>query len=319
MIVIVCSLLCLRIDSANAASAHSVKGVVITRDGTVVPEFSVVLGRVAGKPELLQRKHFKNGEFTLDGLTGDRYELKIAAPLFITSKTILDFTSKSKPTDYCIIILHTFRNERRLTPAETYSVSVKVLQEKIPDTAANAYRKAVELHQNGKLEEAMIEYGKAVRAYPRYVEALSDLGTIFILYNRPESALVFLRRAQEIDDANPIINLNIAIALTEQGEYGDALKLLNKVLRDQPQMAPAHLHMGNIYYQKKQYEKAEHYLCQAVEIDPGLLDAWLLLVHVRLEQRKYDEARESLMHIREAMNNKVVAEFIDEQLLALGS
>ena len=55
-----CSLACLHISLANASPAHTVKGVVITSDGTVVPEFTVVIRHAANKPELVQRKHFKN-------------------------------------------------------------------------------------------------------------------------------------------------------------------------------------------------------------------------------------------------------------------
>ena len=82
-------------------------------------------------------------------------------------------------------------------------ISVKKLQEKIPDEAREAYEKGVRLHRDGKLEDATIEYGKALRAYPNYVEALSDLSTIFLLYNRPDSALIFFRPEHELDNGNP--------------------------------------------------------------------------------------------------------------------
>jgi len=85
--------------------------------------------------------------------------------------------------------------------------------------------RGVELHREGSLEPALVEYGKALRAYPKYVQALGDLGTIFILYNHPESALTFLRRAHDLDDCNVVVNLNIAIALAEQEDYTGAVKI----------------------------------------------------------------------------------------------
>src|SRR5215475_8608228 len=230
-------LLCFQIPSADAGPAHNIRGVVITIDGTVVPEFSVVIKHVADKPELFQRKHFKSGEFTINGLTGDKYQLQISSPSYIPVKLDFDFKSKNPSLDHFIVILHTFRNERRLAPGAAYTVSVQKLQQKVPDAARDAYLKGVELHREGKLEEALVEYGKALRAYPNYAEALSDMATIFILYNRPESALTFLRRAQDLDNNNVVINLNVSIALTEQGDYGAAMKVLKKVLQDNPQMA----------------------------------------------------------------------------------
>src|SRR6185436_19395801 len=140
---------------------------------------------------------------------------------------------------YSIVVLHPYRNETRYTPS-AYTVSAKALGQKIPDAAREAYLKAVSLHGDGKLEEALFEYGKALRAYPQYLDALIDIGTIFLLYDRPASALMFLRRAKDVDDCNPLVNLNIAVGLTEQGDYGGALKLLKDVLHREPRMAMAH-------------------------------------------------------------------------------
>ena len=114
-----------------------------------------------------------------------------------------------------------------------------MLQQKVPAAAREAYLKAVDFHREGKLEAAMIEYGKALRSYPRYLEGLIDIGTIFLLYNRPDSALAFLRRAQDIYAGNPLVDFNIAVALAEQGDYGGALKLCKDILKREPRTASA--------------------------------------------------------------------------------
>jgi tetratricopeptide (TPR) repeat protein len=310
---------CLPNGLAHANQAHTVRGMVITTDGTVVPTFSVVVRHVADKPELVQRKHFKNGEFTIDGLTGDKYQLVISSPTYIPSKVEFDFKAKARPLEHTIVILHTYRNERRLVPGAAYKVSLHALQEKVPVAAHDAYEKGVELHRDGKLEEALVEYGKALRIYPNYVEALSDLATVFLLYSRPESALVFLHRAQDLDASNPVINLNIAIALTEQAQYDEAMKLLKKVLRDNPQLGLAQFYIGKIHYMQKKYGPAEESAEKAVSLDPEILDAWLLIVDASMEQKKYDQARDALTHIRQTISNGRLAAFIDEQLSTLGS
>src|SRR5215467_5022928 len=143
---VLCCLLSLDIDPANAASAaHTVRGVVITTNGTVVPEFTVVIKHVSNRPELFERKHFKNGEFTISDLKDDRYQLHITSSQFVGTRLDFDFKRELQPTNYCIVILHSFRNEARLAPGGTYTVSVKTLQEKVPDLARDAYLKGVEL------------------------------------------------------------------------------------------------------------------------------------------------------------------------------
>jgi tetratricopeptide (TPR) repeat protein len=318
-VLIFCCLFCLQIDWADAAAAHTVRGVVITTDGTVVPEFTITVRHAAQKPELFTRKRFKNGEFTINGLTKDKYQLRISAPLYITARLDFDFKSAPRPTEYSIVILHTYRNESRLQPGAAYSVSVKALQEKIPESAKDAYMRGVKLHREGSLEQALVEYGKALRAYPNYVEALGDLGTIFILFNHPESALTFLRRAHDIDDCNVVVNLNIAIAVTEQEDYSGAVKIFKDLLNKNPHMALAQYYIAKVAYLQKKYEAAEGYARQAIANDPHLLEASLLMINISLQEKKYDQARDALLHVRQAMDNTMVSKFIDEQLSMLGS
>jgi tetratricopeptide (TPR) repeat protein len=316
---ILCCLLGLPIHTTHAADAHTVKGVVITPDGTVVPEFSVVVKRLTDKPALIPRRHFKHGEFAIPNLNGGKYQILISAPQFITTRTIAELKPESPPTDYSIIVLHPYRNEARLSPGAAYTVSAKILQQKVPDAAREAYLKGVALHREGQLEQALIEYGAALRAYPRYLEALTDLGSVFLLFNRPDSALLFLRRAEEVDDGNAIINLNIAVALTEQGDYGGAHKMVKKVLQSDPHMANAHLLNAQIRYLQKKYDEAAEHVRAALESNPRMLDALLLMIDISTKLQNYGDAREALGRLREAIGSRMVSEFIDEQLSALGS
>jgi tetratricopeptide (TPR) repeat protein len=306
-------------DLAQAATAHTVRGIVVTPDGTPVPEFTIIVRRESQKPELYPRKRYKNGEFTVRQLTEDKYELRISSPRYVTAKLDFDFKSNPRSTDYSIVILHPYRNEQRLLPGAADTVSVKVLQEKIPNEARNAYLKGVERHREGRLEEAAMQYGKALQAYPDYISALGDLGTIYILKNQPQSALPFLRRALQIEESNVIISLNIAIALTEQGEYSRAMKLFKGVLSRNPRLALAQYYVAKVDYLEKKYDEAEKYVKQARETDPRLLDASLLLVTISLQEHKHDQARDALLQIRQTMDNQMISSFIDEQLSALGS
>src|SRR5262245_10075505 len=162
-VLILCCLFCFDIASALAAAEHTVKGVVITPDGTVVPEFSVVVRHITDKPELVRRQHFKNGEFMIDRLAATKYALHISSPTFVGARLEFYFKSSPRNIDYAIVVLHPYRNEARLMPGMNYAVSVKALQQKVPDAARDAYMRAVELHREGKLDEALIEYGKALR------------------------------------------------------------------------------------------------------------------------------------------------------------
>ena len=78
-------------------------------------------------------------------------------------------------------------------------------------------------------------------------------------------------------------------------------------------------YMARLQYLQRRYGPAEQTLRRALDGNPALLDGWLLLVDVALQQRDYRTASDALMHLRDAMNNRMFSAFVDEQLLSLGS
>jgi tetratricopeptide (TPR) repeat protein len=267
---------------------------------------------------LVTRKRFKNGEFTISGLTKDRYQLQIDSPLHLPKQVNVDFESDARSTEYSIVILHSYRNERPLTPDTEYTVSIRQLQEKIPAKAKDAYMRGVSLHREGRFQEALVEYAGALRLYPNYVQPLADLGAVFILFNRPDAALEFLRRAHDIEGQHIIVNLNIGIALMEQGDYSGAIKLFKSVLNRNPRLALAHYYMARIYCLQKKYADAEESILKAIEDDPHMIEASMLMIDISFQQQKHGQVREALLQIREAAGNKRISQFIDERLATLG-
>jgi tetratricopeptide (TPR) repeat protein len=309
---------CLDIRPSYGDNSRTLRGVVITPDGTMVPEFTVTIRPVVDKPELIRRKHFKNGEFTLPGLNRDRYHIIITAPLLVGVKLQVDFSSQKNPTDYRIAILHYPRSGPNLMTDEPgYAISPKAMQQKIPDAARAAYQRGVNFHREGHLEEALVEYGQALRFYPNYIQVLGDLGTIYLLYSRPDSALAYLRRALEIDEENSAIRMNVGVALMIRGDYGEAMNHLEDVIRTEPGNSIPIYYMAKLQYLQRRYGIAEQTLRRALDDNSALLDGWLLLVDVALEQKDYATAREALMRLREAMNNRMFSRFVDEQLSTL--
>jgi hypothetical protein len=318
-LLILFAFLLLHIGAAQADAAHTLRGVVITPDGMMVPEFTVTVRPVVDRPELIRRTHFKDGEFTLRGLTRTKYKIVITAPQLVGVKLDVDFGTHPTVTDYRIAILHHPRSgPNPMADEPGYAISPKAMQQKIPDAARAAYQRGIDLHREGFLEEALVQYGQALRLYPNYIQVLGDLGTIYLLYNRPESALAYLRRALEIDGSNTAIRLNTAVALMIRGDHREAAGFLDDVMKAEPGNALPVYYMARLQYLQQRYGVAEQTLRRALEENPALLDGWLLLVDIALEQKDYVTAREGLMHLRDAMNNGMFSKFVDEQLSMIG-
>src|SRR5262245_57807661 len=314
-----CAFFLLVIGAAQADTSHTLHGVVITPDGTMVPEFTVTVRPVVDRPELIRRKHFKQGEFTLRGLTREKYKIIITAPQLVGVKLDVDFGTEPAATDYRIAILHHPRSgPNPMADEPGYAISPKAMQQKIPEAARDAYERGVDLHRAGYLEEALVQYGQALRSYPNYIQVLGDLGTIYLLYNRPDSALAYLRRALEVDGSNNAIRLNIALALMIRGDYGEAGNFLENVMRAEPGNSLPVYYMARLQYLQRKYGVAEQTLRRALDENSALLDGWLLLVDIALQQKDYVTAREGLMHLRDSMKNGMFSKFVDEQLSMIG-
>ena len=127
-LLIFCAFFLLDIRAARADTAHTLRGVVITPDGMMVPEFTVTIRPVVDHPELIRRKHFKQGEFTLPGLTREKYKILITAPQLVGVKLDVDFGTQPTVTDYRIAILHHPRSGPNPMAEEPgYAISPKAI------------------------------------------------------------------------------------------------------------------------------------------------------------------------------------------------
>jgi cytochrome c-type biogenesis protein CcmH/NrfG len=69
-----------------------------------------------------------------------------------------------------------------------------------------------------------------------------------------------------------------------------------------------------VKFYQKDYPEAERLLRLALEEDSTMLDGWVMLFNLALEQEEYQTAREALGSLREAMNNRLFSEFVQGQL-----
>jgi tetratricopeptide (TPR) repeat protein len=249
----------------------------------------------------------------------EKYQVQILSPLYVGHKMDVHFPPKERATKhYRVVVLHRLRDGTNYLPeASRFSMSPRALRQHVPERARNAYERGVLLHNQGKLEQALTAYGEAIRNSPEYIPALIDVGSVYIGLNRPDSALTFLRRAYRVDQSNPIVRMKLAIALMAKRQYAEAAELLEKVYRGESRKSVPLFYLASIQFYQKNYSEAQELLREALAEDPGMVDGWVLFVNMALEQAKYPEAREGLVHLRKAMNNEVFTRFVEDQLAAL--
>ena len=86
-----------------------------------------------------------------------------------------------------------------------------------------------------------------------------------------QEALMYADRALNIDPAHPQALLARSIALGSQGQIDDALKLLEKLVSDNPTYERAHFILAQVYkYDEKDYHRAVESYRRAITLAPNL-------------------------------------------------
>ncbi len=280
----------------------------------MVPEFTIAIRPVSNKPELIIRKRFKNGIFEVGGLQRTQYQVDVASARYIGTKMEVSFLAAAPSTNHRVIVLHKMRNDLIVMSSESAYMEAQTSKADIPERALIAYERGLALHEDGKLEEALVAYGESLQAYPNHVDVLSDIAAIYLLLNRPDSALTYLSRAHSIDRSNAAVRLNIGVAQIAKRQYAEALKTLDRICRDVAEKTLPRLYIAQVYISQNYLDDANRILRQVVEDDPRTLDGWVMLINLALQRQQYGEAREALTRLRDLTSDGLLARFVEDQL-----
>lgn len=104
---------------------------------------------------------------------------------------------------------------------------------------SKVYNQANVFFREGKYQQAIEQYQKALHLTPSFAPALNNMGICFVQLNRLEEARIHFSEAIKKDrsfyDAYP----NLAILLSQQGEYAQAINVLDKALtlKQEPELS----------------------------------------------------------------------------------
>jgi predicted negative regulator of RcsB-dependent stress response len=133
----------------------------------------------------------------------------------------------------------------------------------------------------GRLNEAMDDYLKAIQIRPGYDDALNNLG----------------------------------VALAEKGKFDEAIARIQESIRYRPDKADAHYNLGNIFVMQHKLDEAVSAYTEALRLKPDYPDAHNNLANVLFMQ---GHTREAIQHYRETLRLDPSHEGAKRQLRALG-
>lgn len=161
---------------------------------------------------------------------------------------------------------------------------------------ARAYNNlGVALSEQGRVQEAIPLYKKAIAMDQHYPDPRNNLAVAYSMSNKINLAIETLKMAIKMHPYYPEAYNNLASFHITKKDFDTAEKLLNVAIKLRPHYGKAYFNMGKLQMEKQQYDKALQYFktaCTKADLDnePG----YTVYANTALGLKKYDDAIHAL-------------------------
>jgi tetratricopeptide (TPR) repeat protein len=177
----------------------------------------------------------------------------------------------------------------RLDLAEALKLSEELLRGAHPHPEALLIQGTALLGLN-RIPEARRVLERLVAAAPGHAEAWKRLGVCHAAEKQWDKALTAFSKAMEAAPRDIAAVALSADVLTAQGHLPMALDLIEKHMLEMGDSAPARELLGRLYVRDGKPRLAREHLARAIEINPGAVEAYLLLAALREGPESSEEA-----------------------------
>jgi predicted Zn-dependent protease len=126
----------------------------------------------------------------------------------------------------------------------------------VPDTALKFYQKGSDAAHKGDAKAAVESLSAAVKAYPNFTIALSELGTQYMILKQMDKAGETFEALLKIKPEDVSGHLNLGIVAFNQKKFDEAESHLKKALELKSQGPTAHYYLGLTFISSKRYPEA---------------------------------------------------------------
>ncbi|PYV11184.1 MAG: hypothetical protein DMG23_05050 [Acidobacteria bacterium] len=172
------------------------------------------------------------------------------------------------------------------------------------DRAELHFRRASQLAQQGKLDQAEREYRLGLKIAPGVPEAYNNLGVIYFQRRDIPRAVATFKQAHRLRPDDPEVSFNLGLALYQAGELAAAIPHLSDGVASRGHTADAHYLLGACYFDLNQWQRSVEQLELARHERPEGAEILFLLVNA---YRNVGDAKKSLDAAAQPMDDSPVA------------
>jgi len=146
------------------------------------------------------------------------------------------------------------------------------------------------LDAQGRTEEAMTHYRRAIELKPKYFDPYNNLGIAFQSQGQIDKAVEHYRRALQLKPDFAEAHYNLGNIFILQRKPNEAISSYRRALQIRPAFAEAYTGLGKVFHLAGIHQKAAANYRKALELRPELVEAHYGLANTLRTQGKIDEA-----------------------------
>ncbi len=269
------------LTGAQSGTTGAVKGFVKdAATGEAIAKAKIILVDSKNISLKYELQTDKKGYYYKGGLRPGYYNFTVEKDDFLpTAKTVRVRLSDTVQTDFELQTLESQVPEAvkkadkamKLFREEKWDDAVKEFSEGIADDQTNPllyYYRGIAQENNGKAEEAMLDYIKTIELKPDFVLPYSRAAKLFARQKDYEKASEFYQKSVELGDQDITTLYNYGVVLINLGKSPEAKVVLENLLSLDEDYADAYYHLGIIHVGLGDNPKAKEYLERFLVLDP---------------------------------------------------
>lgn len=190
---------------------------------------------------------------------------------------------------------------------------VSVRQLLIPNKARDEYRKGAKNADQGKTEEAIKHWKKAIKIYPKYAESYMQLGRVYADRGEFDKATEFAYGAIDIDGRNADSYVVLGYVYLKAKDNANATKAFQKAVRLSDTNWFSQLWLGKLLLDQKEAQDAYPHLLRASELKPDMPTTYVILYNDLLMLHRTKDALATLDAFLERFPKNPLAKQVREK------
>ena len=178
----------------------------------------------------------------------------------------------------------------RVQGSNPYLIDPAEYNRQFPKKTLKEFDKGVEADHQGKTDDAIQHYQKALSYSPNYYPAHNNLGSAYLGRQKFDEAQAQFEAALKANQNDVEAYFNLANLLVLKQHYDEAQREIDEGLKRRPDSAFGKFLQGSVYSRTGRPDLAEKSLQSALQLDPKMSQAYLQLVNLYLQQKRTPEA-----------------------------